>query len=110
MPNSLPRVQIEYTPEFKRNLSVLAKKYRHIRSDVQPIIEQIQDGNFIGDYIPGVPYVVFKVRMKNSDMSEDKRMGYRLIYYAKASGQVVLLTLYSKLDQPDKVTGKAGKF
>lgn len=35
-------VQVEYTPEFKRNLRVLAKKYRRIRSDVQPVIEQLR--------------------------------------------------------------------
>lgn len=33
------QVQVEYTPEFKRNLRELAKKYRHVRSDVQPVIE-----------------------------------------------------------------------
>ena len=33
--------QIEFTPELKRNLRALAKKYRHIRSDVHPVIEQL---------------------------------------------------------------------
>lgn len=42
-------VQVEYTPEFKRNLRVLAKKYRHIRSDVQPVIDQLRAGEIIGD-------------------------------------------------------------
>jgi hypothetical protein len=28
------QMQVEYTPEFKRNLRALAKKYHHIRSDV----------------------------------------------------------------------------
>ena len=49
MQNDPPRIQVEYTLEFKRNLGTLAKKYRHIRSDVQPVIEQIQSGSFIGD-------------------------------------------------------------
>jgi mRNA-degrading endonuclease RelE of RelBE toxin-antitoxin system len=47
------RIYIRFTPEFKRNLRALAKKYRHIRSDVQPLINEIQKGNFIGDQIPG---------------------------------------------------------
>lgn len=42
-------VQVEYTPEFKRNLRALAKKYRHIRSDVQPVIDQLRAGEIIGD-------------------------------------------------------------
>lgn len=32
-------VTISFTLEFKRNLRALAKKYRSIRSDVQPLIE-----------------------------------------------------------------------
>jgi hypothetical protein len=51
MQNDPPPVQVEYTLEFKRNLGTLAKKYRHIRSDVQPVIDQIQGGNFVGDRI-----------------------------------------------------------
>ncbi|QTA91752.1 hypothetical protein [Desulfonema magnum] len=43
---------VEFTPEFKRNLRSLAKKYRHIRSDIQPVIDQIQKGDFVGDQIP----------------------------------------------------------
>lgn len=29
---------------FKRNLRSLSRKYRHIRSDVQPVIEQLKSG------------------------------------------------------------------
>ncbi len=46
-------VQVEYTPEFKRNLRALAKKYRHIRSDVQPVIDQLRAGEVMGDQVPG---------------------------------------------------------
>ncbi len=45
MPNDSRRVQVEHTLEFKRNVDMLAKKYRHIRSDVQPVIEQLEAGN-----------------------------------------------------------------
>jgi len=106
MRNNLPRVQIEYTLEFKRNLGTLAKKYRHIRSDVQPIIDLIQGGNFVGDRIPGTAYVVFKVRVKNSDISKGKSAGYRLIYHVQQQNLVILVTLYSKLDQSDIAAGK----
>jgi len=50
MPNELAeQVHIEYTPEFKRNLRTLAKKYRHIRSDVEPVIDKLRSGKIIGD-------------------------------------------------------------
>lgn len=76
--------EIRYTPEFKRNLRALAKKYRNIRSDIQPIIEQIQMGSVVGDQIPETgDYIVFKVRVKNRDIAKGKRSGYRLVYTAK---------------------------
>jgi mRNA-degrading endonuclease RelE of RelBE toxin-antitoxin system len=94
-------VTVEFTPEFKRNLRVLSKKYRHIRSDVQPVIDQIQAGEFVGDKIPRVKYTVFKVRIKNSDIQKGKRSGYRFIYYLKTKTNVILVTIYSKLEQSD---------
>jgi len=35
------QVSISFTFEFKRNLRALAKKYRSIRSDIQPLIDQL---------------------------------------------------------------------
>lgn len=101
MPNESLPVRIEFTPEFKRNLRALSRKYRHIRSDVQPVLEQLQSGNFIGDQIPGTRYTVFKVRVRNRDIQRGKSAGYRLIYQVKSPDLVVLVTIYSKLDQAD---------
>jgi mRNA-degrading endonuclease RelE of RelBE toxin-antitoxin system len=94
-------ISVRFTPEFKRNLRQLSKKYRHIRSDIQPIVEEIQAGNIIGDQIPRINYTLFKVRVKNSDIRKGKRSGYRFIYYLKTETDVVLVTIYSKLDQSD---------
>lgn len=69
------QVQVEYTPEFKRNLRVLAKKYRHIRSDVQPVIEQLQADEAIGEQVPRTGYPIFKVRVQNSDIQKGKSSG-----------------------------------
>jgi len=101
MNEKTPPITIRFTPEFKRNLRVLSKKYRHIRSDVQPVIDQIQTGEFVGDQIPRVRYTVFKVRVKNSDIRKGKRSGYRFIYYLKTQTDVILVTIYSKLEQSD---------
>jgi mRNA-degrading endonuclease RelE of RelBE toxin-antitoxin system len=96
-----PSIRVRFTPEFKRNLRALAKKYRHIRVDVQPVIDQIQKGDFVGDQVPRTKYTIFKVRVRNSDIQKGKRSGYRLIYYLKTQEEVVLVTIYSKLDQAD---------
>ena len=45
------KIEVLFTPEFKRNLRALAKKYPHIRLDIQPTIEQIQQGEFAGDQV-----------------------------------------------------------
>lgn len=94
-------VHVEYTPELKRNLRALAKKYRHVRSDVQPVIDRLQAGEIIGDQVPRADYTIFKVRIQNSDIQKGKRSGYRLIYHQKTRTRIVLVTIYSKLDQGD---------
>ena len=99
--NLPPPLQVTFTPEFKRNLRQLAKKYRHIKSDLQPILDQLASGSKPGDQVPGVRYEVFKVRAKNADASKGKSGGYRLIYYVKDESERVLVTVYSKTEQAD---------
>ena len=95
------QVQIEFTHEFKRNLRTLSKKYRFVRSDVQPVIERLQNGEVLGEEIPRVGFSLFKVRIRNSDIRRGKRSGYRLIYYLRTPSKIVLITILSKLDQED---------
>ncbi|WP_289501331.1 hypothetical protein [Gloeocapsopsis sp. IPPAS B-1203] len=44
-----PLIQVEASPTFNRNLRTLIKKYRSIRSDIQPVIEQLEQGELLGD-------------------------------------------------------------
>jgi mRNA-degrading endonuclease YafQ of YafQ-DinJ toxin-antitoxin module len=60
-------IDVQFTAEFKRNLRTLAKKYRHIRDDVAPVIKALQAGEILGDQIPGIGYTLFKVRVPNQD-------------------------------------------
>jgi mRNA-degrading endonuclease RelE of RelBE toxin-antitoxin system len=46
-------INIDLTPEYKRNLKFLAKKYRNIRSDTHSLIIELQKGNFLGDRLIG---------------------------------------------------------
>jgi len=99
-------IEIRFTPEFKRNLRALGKKYRHIRSDIEPVIEQIRTGKIIGDRIPKTgDYTIFKVRVQNSDIHKGKRSGYRMICYVKSEKEIILVTIYSKTEQGD-ITSK----
>jgi len=99
--NPSQSVDIEYTPELKRALRKLAKKYRHIRSDLQSVIMLLQKGELVGDRVSGAGNTVFKARVRNSDIQKGKRSGYRLIYWQKTRRHITLVTVYSKLDQGD---------
>lgn len=72
MPNEQPLVLIDLTAEYKQNLRDLSKRFRNIRSDIQPIIEQLQQGNIVGDRITGIgeEYIVYKVRVRNSSIQK----------------------------------------
>ncbi len=100
MPEQL-LIEVEASATFNRNLRTLAKKYRSIRSDVQPIIEQLERGELPGEEIPGIGYEVFKLRIRNSDVQKGKSGGYRLIYYVKTATGIILLTIYTKSEQAD---------
>ncbi len=103
MSNNIPVVEIDLTPEYKRNLRKLSKKYRRIRLDTQPVIEEIQRGNFLGDRLTGMgeEFFILKVRVKNSNIQKGKSAGYRLIYQVESETSVLLLTIYSKTERED---------
>jgi mRNA-degrading endonuclease RelE of RelBE toxin-antitoxin system len=96
-----PYIQVAAAPTFNRNLRKLAKKYRSIRNDLQPVIAQLEQGELLGEQIPGVGYAVFKLRVRNSDTQKGKSGGYRLIYYLKTITAIILLTIYAKSEQVD---------
>jgi mRNA-degrading endonuclease RelE of RelBE toxin-antitoxin system len=98
-------VEVRFTQEFKRNIRQLAKKYRRVKTDVQPLLDELAQGQTPGDQIPGVQYEVFKVRIGNSDSAKGKRSGYRIIYQRTTEGSIVLITIYSKTEQQDIAAG-----
>jgi len=92
-------VQLEFTPLFKRRLKGLAKKYRQIQIDIQPIFDRLLLGDLVGDQISGTTYTVYKVRTKNSDAQSGKSGGYRLIYQVKTPTEIIFHLIYSKSEQ-----------
>jgi mRNA-degrading endonuclease RelE of RelBE toxin-antitoxin system len=94
-------VEVNLTPQFRKDLKALAKRYRSIRKDLQPLIIELQSGNTPGERIQGQNYPVFKVRLQNSDIQKGKSAGYRVIYYLQTQTGIVLVTIYSKSDLSD---------
>ena len=68
-------MKVRYTDAFKRQLKRLCRRYRRIRTDVQPIIDQLEAGDTPGVRIQGTEHVLYKVRAPNSDSSRGKRGG-----------------------------------
>ena len=101
LPEPTSETQVEFTPEFKRCLRTLAKRYPTIRSDLEPLIAALQSGERPGDQVGGVGYAVVKARAPNSDARRGRSGGYRVVYWVAEKQRVVLLTLYSKSDQAD---------
>ena len=51
MPSEPTPIELEVSSDFKRNLPALAKRYRHIHSDLKPLLDQLQvDGIVIVYY------------------------------------------------------------
>ena len=96
-----PSVQVSTSDRFESEIRQLGKRYRRIRMDIQPIIEQLKAGEILGDQIPNMDCDLFKVRIKNSDARRGKSGGYRIIYYLKTEDHILLVTIYSKSDKPD---------
>ena len=103
MQNNSSFVNIDLTPEYKRNLRDLAKKYRNIRSDIQSFITELQRGNLLGDRLIGFneDVYIYKARVKNSNLQKGKSAGYRVIYLLESETSILLLTIYSKSEQED---------
>jgi len=94
-------VAVSYSDAFKRQLKRLSRRYRHIRADVQPVIDQLEAGQTPGDQVRGLGHTLYKVRARNTSAKRGKSGGYRIIYYLKTDTDVLLVTIYSKSEQSD---------
>ncbi|MFV9507924.1 MAG: type II toxin-antitoxin system RelE/ParE family toxin [Oscillochloridaceae bacterium umkhey_bin13] len=90
-----------FTNEFKPNIRQFAKKYRRIKSDIQPVIETLQRGETPGDRIPRLDVAVYKVRVANTDANKGTRGGYRIVYTKTDEQTIILVTMYSRTEQSD---------
>jgi mRNA-degrading endonuclease RelE of RelBE toxin-antitoxin system len=94
-------IEVIFSVPFLRRLKGLAKKYRKVRQDLEPVIDSLKSGDFQGDRIVGLEDDIFvlKTRAKNSDIPTGKSGGYRVIYQVKSDRLVLLLLIYAKSDQ-----------
>ena len=92
-------IQLLTTPDFQAQIRRLNKRYRKLRTDLQPLFDELQTGNCPGDKISGTTFTVFKIRVKNSDIQKGKSAGYRVIYQKRDDLSILLITIYSKSNE-----------
>jgi mRNA-degrading endonuclease RelE of RelBE toxin-antitoxin system len=102
----LSPIQIKVTPEFQRKIRLLSKKYCNIQNDLQPILEKLRLGETLGDRIPHIQSVVYKLRIKNTNIQKGKSGGYRLIYWLQLTNTIILLDIYTKSEQDNVSVAK----
>ena len=83
------------TPEFKKSVKKLAKRYKSISKDLKTLEEELQQ-----EIIPSIDLGnnCFKIRLQNSSVPTGKSGGFRVIYFFKKEENIYLLDIYSKSD------------
>ena len=83
------------TPEFKKSVKKLFKRYKLISKDLADLEKELQEDTHAGvDLGNGC----FKIRLKNSSVPVSKSGGFRVIYFLRTQEKIYLLEIYSKSD------------
>jgi len=98
MPNERP-ISVILSERFRKDVKQLLKKYRHVREDIQVLIDELESGVIPGDQISGAAFPIYKVSVKSTDILRGKSGGYRVIYYLRTTARIYLVTLYAKNEQ-----------
>jgi len=84
---------------MQKAMRKLRKKYPKFINDLDPTIQELKQGHFVGDKIKGFSDV-YKARVPSSDQKKGKRGGFRVIYYVVTQDKnVYLLSMYAKAHQ-----------
>ncbi len=80
------------TPEFKRNIKPLVKKYRTLKETITKLERDLIENPYLGEsYGQGI----YKVRITNESKGKGKSGGFRVIYYhlTKTENGIAMLLL-----------------
>ena len=94
--------RIETVPPFDRAVKRLARKYRHLKADLETLVSLLRNSPNAGVAIPGYAHTVWKIRLASTDMQAGKRGAYRVIYAVDVERRrCILLFIYARADQTD---------
>ena len=88
---------VEVSPEFKRDLKPLLKKYHTLRSAIEDLQATLIENPFLGiSYGHGI----FKVRIADKSKAKGKSGGFRVLYYHLQKNEtgiiILLMSIYNK--------------
>ncbi len=89
--------RVDVPPQFSKKLHGLARKYPSVFNQIEQLAYRLKNDERPGDKVPGVGYDTYKVRLPNPSAQR----GFRVIYYVRLADYIVLVTVYSKTEQPD---------
>lgn len=89
--------QLKITPDFKRGVKRLAKKYRSLPLELNNLAQQLHTQPLLGTAIGQNCY---KIRLAIASKGAGKSGGARVITYVQVTGETVfLLAIYDKSEQ-----------
>ena len=88
-------LKIVPTPQFKKSVKKLYKKYKLLTKDLKELEKELNKNSHSG---VGIAHNCFKIRVRNSSVPTGKSGGFRVIYFLKTEKKIYLLEIFSKSD------------
>ena len=71
------RYEIYFPQTFQRCIKFLKKKFPHVKDDLSPLLQNLQEDPQIGDSIPGWNRKIWKIRASSRDLKRGKSGSFR---------------------------------
>lgn len=89
--------EIVATPDFRKSLKALAKKYRSIKSDLKRFSESLKENPFQGtELTPGIRKIRMAIESKNRGKSGGARVITYTVLASEIDGHIYLIDIYDK--------------
>jgi mRNA-degrading endonuclease RelE of RelBE toxin-antitoxin system len=90
---------VKPTPEFKRDLKPLAKKYKTLKQTIQQLEFELIENPYLGE---SYGHGIYKVRISDKSRGKGKSGGFRVLYYhlniTKDGIEMLLLNIFDKTE------------
>ncbi len=99
--------KVDAIEQFEREAKRLKKKFPSLKTEINELIDNLEDNPFIGTPLPNGFY---KIRMSIQSKGKGKRGGARVITHVKIVNETVyLVSIYDKSEQSDIDDGELNR-